>query len=81
MFSKIALAAAIILCTAAVPLANCAFAQSGGDPGVWGDDIMQSRDTYVKSTLPRDPTNSAHQSNAYRYVPSPNWQRSNKADR
>ena len=77
--TKIALAASIILCT--VHLADYAFAQSGGDPGVWGHDIMQSRDTHVESTVPRDPTNSAYQSNAYRYVPPPNWQTSNKMDR
>jgi hypothetical protein len=79
--TNIALAVPIILCAAAVPLANYAFAQSGDDHSVWGSDIMQSRGAYVESTVPRDPTDSAYQSNAYRYVPSPNWQPSNKRER
>jgi hypothetical protein len=79
--TKIARAAAITLCTAPVFLANYAFAQSGDSPHVWGDDIMQSRDTYVGSTIPHDPTNSAYQSNSYGYVPSPNLQPFNQMDR
>jgi hypothetical protein len=79
--SKNAVAAAIILNIASLALASYAFAQDGKNPRVWGDDIMQSRDTYEKSTVPRDPTNSIYQSNAYRYVPLPNLEPSNKMDR
>lgn len=64
--SKNALAAAIPLCIASLPLGSYAFAQNGGDAGVWGGDIMQSRETYVGSTVPKDPTNNLYQSNAYR---------------
>ena len=79
--SKNALAAAIMLNIASLPLASYAFAQEGNNPRVWGDDIMQSKDSCVGSTIPRDPTISIFQSNAYRYVPSPNLEPSNKMDR
>ena len=79
--TKIARAGAIILCTVPAFLANYAFAQSGDSPRVWGDDIMQSRDTHVGSTIPHDPTDMAYQSNSYRYVPSPNLPSFNKMDR